>query len=34
MIPASDILHVVYVPTTHVGVALFSVREILLLVFI
>jgi len=34
MIPDGDILHVVYVPTAHVGLPVFSVGEILLLVFI
>ena len=34
MIPEGDILHVVYVPTAHVGLPVFSVGEILLLVFL
>jgi len=34
MIPDSDIVRVVYVPTTHVRLPVFSVGEILLLVFI
>jgi len=34
MIPYSDILGVVYLPTAHVGLPVFSVGEILLLVFI
>ena len=34
MIPYGDILHVVYVPTTYVGLPVFSVGEILGLVFI
>jgi len=34
MIPDSDILHVLYVPTAYVGQPVFSVRKILLLFFI
>jgi len=34
MIPDGDIVRVVYVPTAHVGLPVFSVGEILLLVFI
>jgi len=34
MIPGGDIVRVVYVPTAHVGLPVFSIREILLLVFI